>query len=228
MTTAVAEQFTQTDPLQADIGSPYPSAYVYGNNNPLVFTDPSGLRAQVAAGNPIAEQVPNELAQVASGPEVLDPKDRTSQHNVLVEIQYRYCFARHGSRCQRDLKIAGASKKGTGNFGKADLVFVTQSGTHQVAEVKSWSEKEKVVPEATAYAAAITASTGAPATLAVTYDPAVWVPVGGFTIGGKAYTFTAVPGGFVYKDVDRKPRKRRVRVKVPNPIPVLEEIAETP
>ena len=37
--------FTQTDPLQADVGSPYPSSYVYGNNNPLVYTDPTGLRA---------------------------------------------------------------------------------------------------------------------------------------------------------------------------------------
>lgn len=37
--------FTQTDPLQADVGSPYPSAYVYGNNNPNMYVDPSGLRA---------------------------------------------------------------------------------------------------------------------------------------------------------------------------------------
>jgi RHS repeat-associated protein len=36
--------FTQTDPLQASVGSAYPSAYVYGNNNPMVFRDPTGLR----------------------------------------------------------------------------------------------------------------------------------------------------------------------------------------
>lgn len=37
--------FTQTDPLQATVGQPYPSSYVYGNNNPLRFTDPNGLRS---------------------------------------------------------------------------------------------------------------------------------------------------------------------------------------
>ena len=37
--------FTQTDPLEVSRGVAYPSAYVYANNNPLVFVDPSGLRA---------------------------------------------------------------------------------------------------------------------------------------------------------------------------------------
>jgi hypothetical protein len=44
--------FTQTDPLEADVGSAYPSAYVYGNNNPTMFVDPSGLRGQAACGKP--------------------------------------------------------------------------------------------------------------------------------------------------------------------------------
>jgi hypothetical protein len=46
MTTAATlrKEFTQTDPLQADVGSPYPSSYVYGNNNPNIYTDPSGMR----------------------------------------------------------------------------------------------------------------------------------------------------------------------------------------
>jgi hypothetical protein len=56
MTTAIAERFTQTDPLEADVGQPYPSAYVYGNNNPVVFTDPAGLRAGRAPGNPIVSR----------------------------------------------------------------------------------------------------------------------------------------------------------------------------
>ena len=57
MTAAALEYFTQTDPLDPDIGSPYPSAYVYGNNNPAVYTDPSGLRG-----------MPNELAQRSANP----------------------------------------------------------------------------------------------------------------------------------------------------------------
>ena len=45
--------FTQTDPLQGDPGDPFMSAYVYGNNNPAVFTDPSGLRGQSVLKNPV-------------------------------------------------------------------------------------------------------------------------------------------------------------------------------
>ena len=52
MTTAVLEQFTQTDPLSAAVGQPYPSAYVYGNNKPLVYVDPSGLRGELAFAPP--------------------------------------------------------------------------------------------------------------------------------------------------------------------------------
>jgi hypothetical protein len=35
--------FTQTDPLQASVGTTYPSSYMYGNNNPMLFTDPGGM-----------------------------------------------------------------------------------------------------------------------------------------------------------------------------------------
>ena len=37
--------FTQTDPLPLGAGSVFEGSYVYGRNNPLVYTDPSGLRA---------------------------------------------------------------------------------------------------------------------------------------------------------------------------------------
>jgi hypothetical protein len=40
--------FTQTDPLAPDPDKSYPSAYVYGNNNPVLYSDPTGLRAGVA------------------------------------------------------------------------------------------------------------------------------------------------------------------------------------
>ena len=39
------EYFTQTDPLEASRGVAYPSAYIYGNNNPVVYVDPSGLQS---------------------------------------------------------------------------------------------------------------------------------------------------------------------------------------
>lgn len=44
--------FTQTDPLQATVGQPYPSTYIYGNNNPNMYVDPTGLRGQAAGGLP--------------------------------------------------------------------------------------------------------------------------------------------------------------------------------
>ena len=49
------EQFTQTDPLPSDDDVPYVGSYVYGNDNPVVFTDPSGLRAK--AGRSQVERI---------------------------------------------------------------------------------------------------------------------------------------------------------------------------
>ena len=65
-------RFTQTDPLEATVGEPYPSSYVYGRNNPVVYTDPSGLRAErvgpggevPVAENPVADQAPEQLALI--------------------------------------------------------------------------------------------------------------------------------------------------------------------
>ena len=58
--------FTQTDPMPLGAGSAFESAYVYGNNNPLVYTDPSGLRGGLPgcpwSNNPIASQQPELLA----------------------------------------------------------------------------------------------------------------------------------------------------------------------
>jgi pimeloyl-ACP methyl ester carboxylesterase len=51
------EYFTQTDPMPLG-GGAYESAYVYGRNNPSLFTDPSGLRA-VAFGKVIKDCVSN-------------------------------------------------------------------------------------------------------------------------------------------------------------------------
>ena len=70
MTTIALGKFTQTDPLQADVGSPYPSAYVYGNNNPLVYTDPPGMRGQSTTCTtrvPIKSATPQRLALTAPG-----------------------------------------------------------------------------------------------------------------------------------------------------------------
>ncbi len=40
-------RFTQVDPLAADTDGAYPSAYLYGNNNPALLVDPSGMRVGV-------------------------------------------------------------------------------------------------------------------------------------------------------------------------------------
>jgi hypothetical protein len=72
MKTVVTGTFTQTDPLQPTVGQAYPSTYIYANNNPNVFTDPSGLRGGMpgASGNGIAKSdptaLPNELASATS------------------------------------------------------------------------------------------------------------------------------------------------------------------
>jgi hypothetical protein len=58
-----ATVFTQTDPLEADVGSAYPSAYVYGNNNPTMYVDPSGKRGMIVdtaypVGHPLRNRTP--------------------------------------------------------------------------------------------------------------------------------------------------------------------------
>ncbi len=54
---AVFTQPTRSNPLSV---SHIPSTYVYGNNGPVVFTDPSGLRGGVAGKvkNPVSVPLP--------------------------------------------------------------------------------------------------------------------------------------------------------------------------
>jgi hypothetical protein len=60
------QQFTQTDPMPLGAGSAFESPYAYGLNNPLIDTDPPGLRGQLAGcawkNNPIASQQPDLMA----------------------------------------------------------------------------------------------------------------------------------------------------------------------
>jgi RHS repeat-associated protein len=46
----VQGRFTQTDPMPYGAGSSFESSYVYGQNNPGLMTDPSGLRSQKCRG----------------------------------------------------------------------------------------------------------------------------------------------------------------------------------
>ena len=60
------QRFTQTDPAPLGAGFAYESSYVYGNDNPLVYTDPSGLRGGLPgcpySANSIASNQPQMLA----------------------------------------------------------------------------------------------------------------------------------------------------------------------
>jgi RHS repeat-associated protein len=47
--------FTQQDPLQARVGSAYPSTYVYANNNPNMYSDRTGLRSKCGDGSFLRE-----------------------------------------------------------------------------------------------------------------------------------------------------------------------------
>jgi hypothetical protein len=66
LSAVVAEQFTQTDPMPYGSGHAYEASYVYGRNNPLMYTDPSGLRGGLPgcpySANPIASNQPEMLA----------------------------------------------------------------------------------------------------------------------------------------------------------------------
>jgi hypothetical protein len=55
MMCSIAERFTQTDPLNAVAGEPYPAAYVYADNNPVSYVDPSERRSQTPSLQPIKD-----------------------------------------------------------------------------------------------------------------------------------------------------------------------------
>jgi hypothetical protein len=175
-------------------GIAFESPYVYASNLPVVLVDPSGLRP---------------VSPTSATVDVLHPKDRTTQHNQLVAIELAYCAAK-GERCQSGLVVPGGSKKGTGKDGFADIVHNGSDGP-EVAEVKSWSEKAKVLPEASWYASKLPDGR-----IASTWDARVWSTGGGFVVGGRPFTYTAVPGGFVYKE-SKGPNPRVVPVPVPSP-----------
>jgi hypothetical protein len=65
--TLCREEFTQTDPLSADVGSLYPSAYIYANSSPLRFVDPSGRRSVGAQSGLDTAGVPTILAFARTG-----------------------------------------------------------------------------------------------------------------------------------------------------------------
>ena len=81
-------RFTQTDPLQADVGSPYPSSYVYSSNNPMLYVDPSGERGQLPGcvwkNNPIASQQPEQLAFRTGGLSASQVPFASARSQILV------------------------------------------------------------------------------------------------------------------------------------------------
>lgn len=118
MTTAIAERFTQTDPMPLGAGSAFESSYVYGLNNPLVYTDPSGLRAQdgppnalALTSNPIASVNPctgktaptGNYAVAFNGGCFPVPNGSTAVTNSKGELGYvpsKYCGGRNDSTSQ--------------------------------------------------------------------------------------------------------------------------------
>jgi Protein of unknown function (DUF2599) len=84
---------TQTDPLQPTVGQPYPSSYVYGNNNPMAFTDPTGSRP---ASPPCENKViPKGFHGVPYGPDCKLVHDGftlvQNSKGAIGELPSRYC-----------------------------------------------------------------------------------------------------------------------------------------
>jgi hypothetical protein len=121
--------FTQTDPLEASVGSPYPSAYVYGNNNPLVYTDPSGMRAErvdpsgevPVAENPVTDEAPEQLALILmqSGAQ-LPPKGCLPGDGIGTFVDTKR--GPFGSRkTVRKVHLCGGVQKKKGAYGLAHI-----------------------------------------------------------------------------------------------------------
>jgi RHS repeat-associated protein len=107
-------RFTQVDPLAPSSGL-YPSAYVYGNNNPMVFTDPSGMRAKQGSS---CLACFGHLENIG--------------HSVISQIEKSYDVVRHPVLSSR-MAVAGA-RESCRHFADAD---VTVRGVDCVAGVVS-------------------------------------------------------------------------------------------
>jgi hypothetical protein len=127
--------------------------------------------------------------------EVLHPKDRTTQHNVLVNMQVAFCSLTFGTDCLKNQLIRTAAKNQKGGNGFADIQRVA-NGTIENYEVKAFSQVDKVLPEASSYAVKSGGVVGD------AFDRKAWLQVGGYMSGGNAYSFLAVPGGFAYWKVE--------------------------
>jgi RHS repeat-associated protein len=134
--------FTQTDPLAADVGSPYPSSYVYGNNNPTMYVDPSGLRGiykkYLESPNPdfvLTENLSQEFRETAGQYILAAPTDLECGQRVLQYVA-RYddiTLAVHLCRYWRDTEqTAGFSQRTknleAGNLRKLFLNFQSSRG----------------------------------------------------------------------------------------------------
>jgi RHS repeat-associated protein len=210
--------FTSTDPAPGTVTTTASSAYAFGNDNPLVHSDPSGMFSFQGIIDAVRKIIFAE---------------RTWSHNAAVRAAPRVLkeevIERGGdpSGVQTEYQIDAASKKQTGNEGKADIVYNTPT------ELYIWEVKSKNVGAAQAMKEA--GDYGAQAKLLpqnqaknVQYG---WIMKG---IGIEAvpqienryvvaYT-GGLPGAILYMKFDLKDPRQPVgdpnRVPVPEPTPV--------
>jgi hypothetical protein len=129
-TTSRCFSFTQTDPLQATVGQAYPSTYTYANNNPNLYTDPSGLRAVHEEGegaprteNPVGDSAPAQLAQILSASGVqLPPKGCLpgDEIGLFYDTKSGPFFTR---KTVRKVHLCGGIQKSKGSYGLAHINF---------------------------------------------------------------------------------------------------------
>jgi hypothetical protein len=132
--------FTQTDPLAADVGSPYPSAYVYGNNNPLRFVDPSGRRGELAFSSGdrsliVPDSPTPSAASVSFGRGDAWYHNR-ARDSILLAMQGAAVADPTVDFAARELAIPTGSKNNTGRTGFVDLAVKRKNGDYELAEVK--------------------------------------------------------------------------------------------
>ncbi len=122
---AIVGRFVSPDPVMSYFDPVQIHAYNYGKASPATYADPTGLK-------------------VIEDNDGLHRKDRTTRHNWAVKVAYFYLLihvALQGgdpTKVSMEHTVPGGSKKGTGNAGRADLVWIDEStNTVWVWEVKS-------------------------------------------------------------------------------------------
>ena len=217
-------RFTSVDPVLTANDPRAANGYTYADNNPLGFSDPTGLmlpdlRDDGDPGSGPARPQPQAPVEAGS----LPTKDYSTRHNLAaiaseqeIEQQVKDAGGDVGG-IDLELVVPAGSKKGNGNNGFADITY-DDGATIFVWEVKSSGVWWKAQPEAIWYRDHLQAAEGSRRKVVLGW------PIGEFPniLYPGDQVWGIAPGAIIYGPQEPPPGRIPwpVDTPVPNPIPI--------